>query len=296
MADAVIAEWIAVDWGTSRLRAWAMDGDQVLAEASSDDGMGRLTQDRFEPALISLVSEWLGDGMTTVLACGMVGARQGWQEAPYRAVPCAPVAAGDTVKVETQDPRLDVRIIAGLSQAAPADVMRGEEVQIAGFLSQLPDFEGVLLLPGTHSKHVDLVDGQVQRFATHMTGEHFNLICAHSILKHSVAEGDHDPVAFADGVQIGCAGNALKRLFSIRAEGLVGQSDPVAARSKLSGMLIGAELADLDTKRPTMVIGSGALCDLYLAALVQIGVDAAARDGGDLVRAGLTKLYLTEQA
>jgi 2-dehydro-3-deoxygalactonokinase len=49
------ADWIAVDWGTSHLRTWAMRRDAVVAEATSDRGMGTLERTEFEPALLDLV-------------------------------------------------------------------------------------------------------------------------------------------------------------------------------------------------------------------------------------------------
>ena len=76
--------WIAVDWGTTHLRVYAMSaGGDVLDEASSSDGMAGLNRDDFEPALLRLIEPWLNAGIMQVLACGMVGARQGWVEAPY---------------------------------------------------------------------------------------------------------------------------------------------------------------------------------------------------------------------
>lgn len=88
----VQATWIAADWGTSALRVWAMDADGIpLAQASSNKGMAALTRERYEPALLALISDWLPAGRTTsVIACGMVGARQGWVEAPYTATPLRP--------------------------------------------------------------------------------------------------------------------------------------------------------------------------------------------------------------
>ncbi len=80
-----------------------------------------------------LIEPWLAAGrVTPVIACGMVGSRQGWLEAPYRAVPCTPLDPGSLVAVPTRDPRISVRLVPGLKQAKPADVMRGEETQIAG--------------------------------------------------------------------------------------------------------------------------------------------------------------------
>ena len=72
-------DWIAVDWGTSRLRAWAMGDDgRPVAQAESEQGMGGLAPDAFEPALLALVGPWLDpDRVTPVVACGLVGARLG---------------------------------------------------------------------------------------------------------------------------------------------------------------------------------------------------------------------------
>ena len=149
----VKANWIAVDWGTSSLRAWAMDAEgHDLATASLNQGMGQLAPSEFELALCALVEPWLSVGPTNVIACGMLGARQGWIETPYRVAPCKPQSI--LTKAPTTDPRLNVQIIAGVSQARPADVMRGEETQIAGFQKLNPNWDGVICLPGTHTKWV----------------------------------------------------------------------------------------------------------------------------------------------
>jgi len=119
-------EWIAVDWGSSRLRAWAMSGDELRDEFSSDQGMLSLSQGEFEGALLRVIEPWLGRHRVLVIACGMVGARQGWSEAPYQSVPCSPRPLILT-RVAALDPRLDVRIVPGICQTSHPDVMRGEE-------------------------------------------------------------------------------------------------------------------------------------------------------------------------
>ncbi len=92
----VAADWIAVDWGTSRLRAWAMAADGApLAEARADAGMGGLTPQDYDAALMALVGGWLRpEGATPVVVCGMAGAREGWAPAPYAdiATPLARIA------------------------------------------------------------------------------------------------------------------------------------------------------------------------------------------------------------
>ena len=284
------ADWIAVDWGTSNLRAWAMRGGEAVAEAGSDKGMGSLTPEQFEAALLELIEPWLGQARMTVVACGMVGARQGWIEAPYAEVPCPPVGAG-AVKAPVSDPRLDVTILPGLSQITPPDVMRGEETQIAGFLAGTPDFDGILCLPGTHTKWVQVSAGEVVSFRTYMTGELFALISKQSVLRHSMDDG-WDEEAFRVAVRDGMADpQALAgRFFAIRAGGLVGTPIPGAARARLSGLLIGAELAAAKPYwlgQRIALLGDGRLAGLYANALAAEG---AVPETADVTRATLTGL------
>lgn len=285
--------WIAVDWGTSNLRAWAMGEDGVLATASSDQGMGKLTRYGFEPALLALIGDWLVPGkQTPVVACGMVGARQGWAEAPYRAVPCPPVAATGLCAVPTRDPRLNVQIVPGLSQAKPADVMRGEETQIAGVLALDPRFDGVICLPGTHSKWAHVSAGEVVSFQTFMTGEMFALLSVQSVLRHSIAAEGDDPDAFDAAVAEAMARpeRLAARLFSLRAEGLVNGLSPVAARARLSGLLIGAELAGAKPYwlgQRVRLIGTAGLVASYARALAAQGVTADLLPAAECTLAGL---------
>ena len=147
--------------------------------------MGTLTADGFEPAFIDLVGDWIGDD-TTVIACGMVGARQGWAEAAYRPCPCPPPGLAEATRVTARDARLDVFVLPGVRQDTPPDVMRGEETQIAGFLAGRPDFDGVLCLPGTHAKWVRISAGEIVSFQTFMTGEMYQLLASQSVLTRSL--------------------------------------------------------------------------------------------------------------
>lgn len=289
-----MVDWIAVDWGTSNLRVWAMGADgTALDSRSSDRGMGKLTPGEFEPALLDLIGDWLGDGITPVIACGMVGARQGWVEAAYRAVPCAPVGLPMTAAPVT-DPRLAVRIVPGLSQTRPsADVMRGEETQIAGVLAAAGDWDGVVCLPGTHSKWAELSAGEVVSFRSFMTGELFALLSTQSVLRHGM-EGGFDEPAFDAGLTEGLSRpeSLTARLFTLRAEGLLAGLSPDAARGRLSGLLIGAELAAAKPwwlGRDVVVVGEGTLAARYARALAAQGVPARRVPADDATLAGLKR-------
>jgi 2-dehydro-3-deoxygalactonokinase len=294
------ADWIAVDWGTTHLRAWAMVGDTAKAEATSADGMGKLDRDGFEPALLRLIEPWLGQSPMRIVACGMVGARQGWFEAPYVAVPAKP-AHLPPVAAPTRDPRLHLQIVPGLSQASPADVMRGEETQIAGFLSHNTRFDGVLCLPGTHCKWARISAEEVVSFQTCMTGELFQMLATTSVLRHSIGDQDGDNAAFAEAVIdiISRPEKLSQRLFGLRAENVLNNLSPMTARARLSGFLIGAELASTKPYwlgQEVAIAGSPALAAAYATALQTQGVQARVYDAGPLTRAGLARVYasLTE--
>lgn len=288
------ADWIAVDWGTTNLRAYAMGPDGIRAEATSEDGMGRLGHEGFEPALIRLIEPWLGPGVTSVLACGMVGSRQGWFEAPYRATPCTPMDVGQMVRVPVRDPRITVQIVPGLKQMKPPDVMRGEETQIAGALALDPAFDGAMCLPGTHSKWVQISAGEVVSFQTYLTGEMFALLSSQSVLRHGMAATGWDEDAFDQGVANGMARpeRLAAHLFRLRAEGLIADLGPDAARAQLSGLLIGAELA---AARPywlgarVALVGSTALTALYARALSAMGAPTQTLAAKDCTIAGLAR-------
>ncbi|MBZ0161193.1 MAG: 2-dehydro-3-deoxygalactonokinase [Notoacmeibacter sp.] len=289
------AAWIAVDWGTTRLRAWAMsDSGAVLAGAVSECGMGWLSPPEFEGALLEIISLWLAKGRRTeIVICGMAGARQGWQEAPYRKVPCEPVLPGKQVAVRARDERLDVHIIPGLSQASPPDVMRGEETQLAGLLIAKPGFEGTACFPGTHSKWVTLGAGKVQRFRTFLTGEQFSLLAEHSILRHTVAADGWDKNDFIDAVREAAADPASVpgALFSLRAGPLLGSPPAGNLRSRLSGLLIGAEIGAVVGElgeRAIHVVGGGAVAASYATALDALGYKAVSHDAAELTLAGIS--------
>jgi 2-dehydro-3-deoxygalactonokinase len=298
--SATYADWIAVDWGTSHLRAWAIGADGAIrAEARSDAGMGGLPQDGFEPALLDLVQDWLGAGPTPILACGMVGAKQGWQQAPYVAVPAKPAEIAPMRATHVDDARLSLSIVPGLSQSTPPDVMRGEETQIAGFLGKEPAFDGVLCLPGTHTKWAQLSAQEVVSFQTAMTGEMFDLLSAGSVLRHSVNAAALDPDAFADAVAdtLSRPERLAQRLFAIRSDATLNETAPEISRARLSGALIGAELA---AARPywlgqnVAIAGAPALADLYARALAAQGVVVQTHDAAPLTLAGLARIRATQ--
>lgn len=300
-------DWLAVDWGTSSLRVWAMAeagqvssqvSSQVLGRCGAPLGMGKLTPEAFEPTLRELVSPWL-DGAPTplpVVICGMAGAREGWIEAPYQEAPCAPLGA-KLAAAPSVEGVFEAVIIPGVKQADPPDVMRGEETQIAGWLAENPDFEGALCLPGTHSKWVEVRGREVAGFSTFLTGELFELLSAQSVLRHSVGGEGLDKDKFAEGVRdaLGAPEAVIAELFTIRARSLLQRETLEQGRGRLSGLLIGAEIeaaAGYWREGAVVVLAEPPLAELYREALALAGVrDVTVASSKAAVLAGLTAAF-----
>jgi 2-dehydro-3-deoxygalactonokinase len=235
---------IAIDWGSSRLRAWLLDPQgRIVARRTGDQGAIGLPRERFDPVLAQTVGDWAAARpRAPLMACGMVGARGAWVEAPYVDLPAGVDAIrGRLTRVPTSLGR-ELAVVGGLRTAEP-DVLRGEETQALGI--GLAD--GLLCMPGTHSKWLALRGGVIGSFATWFTGELFDLLGTQGSL--AKAFGDPAPLevaAFDAGVaqtlEPGADARWLNRLFGFRAR-VVGQGSPGAhERARLSGWLIGTEL------------------------------------------------------
>lgn len=201
----------------------------------------------------------------------------------------AKIAAG-AIKIACEN--RDVRILPGVAQLAKGqeDVMRGEETQLLG----TGVASGIVCIPGTHSKWVTLRDGAVSGFNTFMTGELFAVLGSHSIFQHGVTAGakvSPDTSAFLDAVgEMQADGAALTaKLFSVRARGLVGEADSLSGAARLSGLLIGAEIAAARPDRSVTLLASGDASDLYAAALTVAGVTSTMLDAEAASRAGLLR-------
>ncbi|KMO13577.1 2-dehydro-3-deoxygalactonokinase [Methylobacterium platani] len=286
---------IAVDWGTSSARAYRLAPDgRLLERRESAGGILRVPEGGFPAALAGMVGDWLAAGETRVLLSGMVGSRQGWQEAPYLA---CPAGVDDLARAVVPVPfdGATVRLVPGLSTedaGGTPEVMRGEEVQIFGAL----DFgalagdgrDALLCLPGSHAKWVRVAGGRIAGFSTHMTGEAFAALKDHTILGRMMTGTAEPGPAFEAGIARSAeAGGLLHHLFGTRTLGLFGRLAPEDAASYLSGLLIGHEVASAMTgPAPVYLVGSGPLMALYGRAIALKGGEAIAGDP-DIAARGL---------
>ena len=259
--------WVALDWGTSNFRAYLMDNNNVIDQVSTQEGMKFIDQNEFEKILIKNIDSWNNNfDIKVIIASGMVGAKQGWIEVPYVNSPC------DIRNVNFKTLKIlddaNIHILSGVSQFNPSDVMRGEETQIAGFLLNNVDFNGSICLPGTHSKWVNMNSYNIQEFTTFLTGELYEIVKKYSILNHSLntTELDDEIVKSSAKLIIENPSFISNKLFEIRADNLLKNSNQTSNNSKLVGYLLGIELSGSRTyweDKDLIIIGSSNLNKYY---------------------------------
>ncbi|MCB1759899.1 MAG: 2-dehydro-3-deoxygalactonokinase [Gammaproteobacteria bacterium] len=290
---------IIVDWGTSSFRAWLIDEEtgRVRDSIAEGRGMGALDTREFPAYFDECLGAWRARTIPPpVYMAGMVGAAQGWQEAPQPPLPVTiREVARQTVPVSGAD---DVWIVPGVRVAAdPPDVMRGEEVQIFGALALSGGQDARFCLPGTHSKWAHVANGALVDFHTSMTGEVYAVMLGHSILGRGLEESaGENSAAFQLGLeQADRSGGLLLHLFTARTRVLFGGLPLTAVRSYLSGLLIGSEVRAMAELTPPdgkelLLISATALREPYQAALTRAGYRCHWIDSGAATLRGVREV------
>jgi 2-dehydro-3-deoxygalactonokinase len=292
---------LSCDWGTSSFRLRLIDtlSGKCLAEIISDKGNAALFNQWKEQTTTSRLHFYLAYLKETVdslavssgfvldklciLISGMASSSIGMKELPYADLPFALDGHSAYSEWINAEPVLanPVLLISGVQ--LPGDVMRGEEIQLAGISSllNLPgENEMLYLLPGTHSKHITVINNRIVHFSTFMTGEIFDLLTKHSILSHAVVNPgnagitEDDTASFRSGVMKAFESELLNSLFSVRINLLRKYLTEQQNYFYLSGLLIGTEIDYIRKKKKQKLVlcSSGRLQRLYQAALQCAGL------------------------
>ncbi|MFU2170893.1 2-dehydro-3-deoxygalactonokinase [Klebsiella grimontii] len=283
------SRYIAIDWGSTNLRAWLYQDDQCLESRQSAAGVTRLNGES-PAAVFSEITRGWRDGATPAVLAGMVGSNVGWKVAPYLPVPVDFSAIGQQLTSVGDK----VWIIPGLSVSRDANqnVMRGEETQLLGARMIAPS--SVYVMPGTHCKWVQADRQQINDFRTVMTGELHYLLLRHSLVGAGLPEQVSAPGAFNAGLERGLhSPDILPRLFEVRASHVLGSLPREQVGEFLSGLLIGAEVATLSERfrDPQVTIVSGeALANRYQQALSAIGRQTTVVSGDNAFQTGVRSI------
>ncbi|EPF2242807.1 2-dehydro-3-deoxygalactonokinase [Citrobacter werkmanii] len=284
------ARYIAIDWGSTNLRAWLYQGDKCLESRQSEAGVTRLNGKSPAAVLAEVTQNWRKSATPVVMA-GMVGSNVGWKVAPYLPVPAGFSAIGEQLTSVGDN----IWIIPGLcvSREENHNVMRGEETQLLGARTLSPS--PVYVMPGTHCKWVLADAQQIHDFRTVMTGELHHLLLRHSLVGAGLPEQKTSAEAFSAGLMRGLATPAvLPQLFEVRASHVLGTLPRDQVSEFLSGLLIGAEVANMSEQFAvgqaiTLVAGS-ALTLRYQQAFHAIGREVSVVDGDTAFQAGIRSI------
>ena len=284
------SRYIAIDWGSTNLRAWLYQGDQCLESRQSEAGVTRLNG-KSPAAVFSEITQNWRDSATPVVMAGMVGSNVGWKIAPYLPVPVHFSAIGQQLTSVSDN----VWIIPGLcvSRDDNHNVMRGEETQLLGAQAIAPS--SVYVMPGTHCKWVQADRQQIHDFRTVMTGELHHLLLRYSLVGAGLPEQESSMEAFSAGLERGLnSPTVLPQLFEVRASHVLGSLPREQVSEFLSGLLIGAEVATLSEpfsgqQSITLVAGSS-LTSRYLQAFHAIGREVCAVDGDTAFQTGIRSI------
>ncbi len=289
---------LAVDWGSTHLRARLVLEGAPAASAASADGIRHRAGRDCDDILASLCGAWAAEhpGLR-VVASGMVGAREGWREAPYMAAPCGPDELAAAAVAVPSAIFGEVVIVPGVRHDDPdrgtTDVMRGEETQVLGLLGSLPDGGAALCLPGTHSKWVLCRGGRILAFRTWLTGEAYERLSRDSLISGDGSPADPASRAFALGFAAAEGpGGLLHQLFLARTAMLAGRLDASGVRSFVSGLLVAHELRealDFAAGLPVHLVGDSPAVAATAAGLALSGIDCRVH-GGDAHLAGILSL------
>jgi len=284
---------IGVDWGTSSLRAFLIGAQgEVLDRVSSSEGIMRVGGQTFERILDRLIGRWVGKSKLPILASGMITSRNGWIETSYAELPLGACSLAKGLVPYKAARGAYIHFVTGATTetAQGPDVMRGEETQIVGaFMLGLS--EGCFVLPGTHCKWVQVVDGKIVDFETYITGEIFATLKAHTILGSLMTGDSFSETTFVMGVKAGLDGasNLLHNLFHVRTLPLMGKISQADTADYMSGLLIGSEVAaatdEADDIGTITIVGGSDLSDRYEIALRIAGI-ASRRAPNDVVAKG----------
>src|SRR5258706_6223281 len=137
------------------------------------------------------------------------------------------------------------------------------------------------IFPGTHSKHIQVQKGKIVDFQTYMTGEVFQVMSQHSILKDTLPAFNNelpinktDARAFCQGIGHSGVSNLLHTLFTVRSNLLFEYLTKEENFFYLSGLLIGTELRSLkDNGGGRIVLCSGSnVFHLYELAVQELNL------------------------
>jgi 2-dehydro-3-deoxygalactonokinase len=218
---------------------------------------------------------------------GMAISSIGMINIPYENLPFS-VTASTGFESRYQQNGAPILLVTGVCSAD--DLMRGEETQMIGLYhtaelnNELPS-NGIFVLPGTHSKHISVIDKSIVSIKTFITGELFHILRGHGTLSKSIAflhedrnANPENQSAFIKGIHDSKDGSLLNHLFQVRVNDILNKLNKEQNFYYLSGLLIGSEFDYLkkgnilSATNKLVVCCSSNLISYYTIVLKELGL------------------------
>lgn len=302
------AEYIlCCDWGTTsfRLRLTNLKAE-VIAETHTENGIlvhhnnwliqkDENPEHRFDYYLQYIQSQ-MGEishsleidiAKLPLVISGMAISSIGMINIPYENLPFS-VTASTGYESRYQQNGAPILLVTGVCSAD--DLMRGEETQMIGLYhtaelnNELPG-NGIFVLPGTHSKHISVIDKSIVSIKTFITGELFHILRGHGTLSKSIAflhedrnANPENQSAFIKGIHDSKDGSLLNHLFQVRVNDILNKLNKEQNFYYLSGLLIGSEFDYLkkgnilSATNKLVVCCSSNLISYYTIVLKELGL------------------------
>ncbi|MBY6058102.1 2-dehydro-3-deoxygalactonokinase [Leisingera daeponensis] len=272
------ASWLAANLDGKTLTAWAVTG------GTAGPAQVLHLQDHSKTAVAAGLRQALA-GSTLPVVLGGSGL------AAPQAVPAEPAKLPLTrARLE----ELTVHALPGLSQPAPAGLIQAAAARLTGFLRLNPEWDGVVCLPGTFVTHwVQVSAREAVSFQSALSGRLAAVVARQMVME---ATGEWDKAALTEAAADGISKPELlaARLASVQAAAALGQLTAEAARGRLWGLLLGAELA---AARPywlgqnVALLAEAPLEPLYAAALQAQALPVTLADSRRMTLEGLTRTW-----
>ena len=309
---------VCVDMGTTNTRVWLVSGDDVLARAQAQVGVGDAAREgsssRLRAALKSLIIEVCSGARdpSYVAAAGMITSSLGLAEVPHIEAPAGLEDLARSIERHAfaDITELPVYLVPGvrtgpvrtrLDTVNDTDVMRGEETLCVGLMeSGLLKGPTTLLNLGSHWKAIRIDERQrIQSSVTTLSGELLHAAQTQTILASAVP---HERLAGIDnhwvdaGMEEQRRSGLARALFCVRLLEQKCDGTPEQRLSFLVGAFVAADLDALIARRTlgghglVVITGGGALAEAWRHALSLASIEAAALTESEVERGLLAGL------
>ena len=255
----VIKMIIAIDGGTTNTRLTLVDKSVILDRIKKKVG-ARSGSPELRIAVREGIAELLAKNpgavgkASKIVLSGMIGSESGLCEIPHIVAPAGVEELRKSlVTVKMPDvtelplvfiPGVKTFSDPGKKPLCELDIMRGEETELCGIMSEIGARKATVLLPGSHMKIIETdCEGRIISFRTSISGELSRAAAENTILSRSIGgvfPASMDAEYLKKGFEYAKKYGIGEALFKVRVQGNFLGVDP----EKLYAFLLGAVLKD----------------------------------------------------